>query len=1097
MGASFQVRLLGGFSVQSGDAPLTGISTARLRSLLAYLILNCGRPQARQHVAFRLWPDAPESHARSNLRQFLYQLRRALPDSERFLVADNNTICWRRDDGQVVDVWLFQRALEEADAAESARDPVALRRALESSLECYQGDLLPECYDEWIADTRDDLRRRHRRACQRLIQVLESGRDYGSALPVAEVLLRLDPLDEETYALLMRLHAQNGDRAAVRRVYRAAVETIGRELGTAPDEALRREYLRLQQPSQVPVRSAREDGGAGHAPGLVGRLAEWKQLQVGWSRASGGWAHLTLISGEAGIGKSRLAEELFTWVQAQGLTTAYTRSYGAEGNLSLAPVTEWLHSPSLRPFLATLDPVWLTEIARLLPELLAEYPDVAAPEPIGESGRRRRFFEGLARAVLAVPPPCLLWIDDLQWCDCETLEWFHFLLRFAGRSPLLILGTARDDGLPRDHPLSSLIRQLRSEDRLGLIELAPLDAAETARLAAQISGRALDETAAVQMYRETEGNPLFVVETVRAGLSDFPGSGRQVMGVPATMGHTGAPALTLPPRVYDVIAGRLASLSPRAHQLAAVGAAIGRAFKLDVLLKVASETEDEAIRALDELWQKRIVRERSPGVFDFTHDKLREVALAEISPPQRRLWHRCIAQTLETLNAETLDVVSAQIALQYEQSGQLEQAVPYYKRAARVSASVYANQDAIALTTHALSLLTQLPPGPGRDGQELALQLLLAPLYRITKGWASPEEERVMNRAVLLSTKVGDVSQREQALYGLQSVQVVAAQLEKVEHTYAEMYRLFMQTQGEPPPPFAALMYAGAALHMGRLVEACEQFERIVSVRDPRHVKDLQDSQGVNYLSHGHAWNAHALWCLGYPRRALESAMAGLEIAREYTQPFNQALAVTFLAMLQELSAEPPVFQRQAEEAVRLTREYEAPYYLAWSSILLQFARTWSSPGQANLEALREAIDRFRAAGARLRLPYYFSLLARAHAQLGEFEQGLAVIEGALVESLQNHERWWDPELHRLRGELMFGQGTAAPEVEAAFQRALETSRAEGAKSLELRAATSLARLWRSQGRSAAARDLLAPVCGWFSADLDTPDLRAALAALA
>ena len=179
----------------------------------------------------------------------------------------------------------------------------------------------------------------------------------------------------------------------------------------------------------------------------------------------------------------QLAEELFHWARQQGITAAHTRSYAAEGRLSLAPVTDWLRSDALRLHFASLDKLWLSEVARLLPELLTERTDLARPEPIREYGARQRFFEALARAVLAAPRPTLLWIDDLQWCDPETFEWLHFFLRFEPHSPILILGTARSDESAPDHPLAGLARQLRSEGRLSLIELSPLDAAETAKLA--------------------------------------------------------------------------------------------------------------------------------------------------------------------------------------------------------------------------------------------------------------------------------------------------------------------------------------------------------------------------------------------------------------------------------------------------------------------------------------------------------------------------------------------------------------------------------------------------------------------------------------
>jgi predicted ATPase len=248
-------------------------------------------------------------------------------------------------------------------------------------------------------------------------------------------------------------------------------------------------------------------------------------------------------------------------------------------------------------------------------------------------------------------------------------------------------------------------------------------------LAAQLEGHELAVAASVRLYRETEGNPLFVIETVRAS------PGNAFAGGVTVAVSTDQELHLLPARVYAVITGRLAQLSPIARKVAELGAAIGRAFTFDVLLQAGPDDEASMVQALDELWQKRIVREQSTNVFDFTHDKLREVAYAEINAPQRRLLHRRIARALELLNADNLDPVSAQIAAHYEQAGLFEQALPYYQRASDLAVSMYANEDAIELLTRGLRLLTQLPPGAKRDAQELNPQLALATLYRIASGW--------------------------------------------------------------------------------------------------------------------------------------------------------------------------------------------------------------------------------------------------------------------------------------------------------------------------------------------------------------------------
>jgi len=1083
--SALHIRLLGGFGLIYRDVPIVGVNTARLQSLLAYLILHAGLPQPRQHVAFLLWPDTPESHARNNLRQFLYQLRQALPEHERFLAVDAQTICWRQDEGQVIDVQLYLRALTEVEAAARHADSKAVRHWLEQALAYYQGDLLPSCYDDWITPEREHLRQKRQIAYQKLANVLEEQREYAAAVQIAQQLLRLDPLDEETYILLMRLQSLNRDRQGVRRTYQGAVETLRRELDDEPGEALRQAYEHYQRVSETPSPSAERDAPAGASLTLVGRQPEWQLLQAAWRRTMSGDAHLVLVTGDAGIGKSRLAEELFIWATRQGFNATRTRSYAAEGRLSFAPVTEWLRSPAVRPHLSTLNNVWLTEISRLLPELLSEQVDLAHPEPISEYGQRQRFFEALARAILAAPQPMMLWIDDLQWCDSETLEWLHFLLRFRPHSPLLVLGTARSEESPPDHPVVGLARQLRTEGKLTSIELSSLDAAETARLASQIEGRELEIRATMWLYSETEGNPFFVVETVRGGIGSLLAAEASATSQAEPKSHT------LPPRVYAVIAGRLAQLSPSARKVAQLGAAVGRAFKLDVLLHAGQADEAHTVHALDELWQKRIVREQSANVFDFTHDKLREVAYAEISAPQRRLLHRQIARALETINSTNLDVVSALIAAQYEQAGMFEQALPYYQRAGAVAANVYANDDAINLLTRGLALLAQLLPGAERDAQELALQLALSPLYRITKGWTSPEVERGLNRALSLSEKVGAVAQQAQTLYGLQTWNAVAGRFEWVQSTYLELHRLFVQAYGSSPP-WAGQMYASGRFHMGHMLEGRELVESIVAVRDDRHVHEYQSSHAVNYLAHGHAFYSHVLWCLGYPQLARNNCEMAMHYAREYPKPFNRAMAITYVALLQEWCADVDTFRAQAERAYALTTECNTPYYHVWASILVHFAQAWQQPDAINIVQLNDAIQAFIDTGARLRLPYYFSLLARAYQRASKFDAGLEAIEHGLAESQQHGQRWWDAELHRLRGELMWSQGVDADEVEAAFHRSIEIAQSQQAKSLELRAATSLARWWQATGRSDAAKQLLVPLYGWFTEGFDTPDLQAA-----
>jgi len=709
---ALQIHLLGDFRLVYNSTPVTSVNTARLQALLAYLVLHRNAPQPRYHLAFLFWPDSTEAQAHTNLRNLLHLLRHALPDADRFLHTDTQTLQWRADAPFTLDVADFESAVAQA---EQAGDQAAVRKALGEAVASYRGDLLPSCYDDWIVPERERLRQAFTRALERLIVLLEDQRDYRTAIGYAQRLLRHDPLHEATCRRLMRLHALSGDRAGALRAYHTCATILQRELAVEPSPATREAYERLLQTDALPAPSPAPPVGLAAVSPLVGRHQEWVRLQETWQAASAGRPHFVLVTGEAGIGKTRLAEELVQWAERQGIATATARCYAAEGALAYAPVVAWLRARPLPP----LEPVWCSEIARLLPELLAEQPDLSPPGPLTEAWQRQRFFESLARAILGGSQPLLLLIDALQWCDRGTLEWLHYLLRLDPQARLLVVGTCRPEEMGDDHPLASLLQALHHDEQLTEIELGTLDEAETVSLTANVAGGELDPDLAACLYRETEGIPLFVMEIVRSGLpvgDQEPEAGEW---------ETVCWPEPLPARVKAALMARLAQLSPPTRELAGVAATIGREFTFTVLARASELDEDTLVRALDELWQRRIVREQGADAYDFSHDKFREAAYASLSAARQRLLHRRVAQALEAVYADDLDPVSAQVAAHYERASLPEQATLYYQRAAEAAQRIYDNEESVRYFRRALALLEAAPLDESREDwrQEMATKL--------------------------------------------------------------------------------------------------------------------------------------------------------------------------------------------------------------------------------------------------------------------------------------------------------------------------------------------------------------------------------------
>ncbi|HYB87530.1 MAG TPA: AAA family ATPase, partial [Streptosporangiaceae bacterium] len=501
MGA-LRARLLGPMDLQLGEQQLPPLESARAESLLAYLLLHRDAPQPRQRLAFMLWPGSTESQAQTNLRKVLHNLRRALPGADRLFEIGPRTLQWRADAPLWLDVEHFERALAEGRLGEA--------------VDTYGGELLEGRYDEWLVDERLRLAGLHLEALERLARQHGADQRWPEAIRCAERLVAHDPLREESHRLLMRLCHASGDRARGVRAYHVCASTLERELGIEPSPATRAIYESLL--AATPVGAGALEAPAGRAPisaarmtapsmpPFVGRTDERAQLTTMWRAAASGRAQLVLITGEAGVGKTRLVDELRAHA---GMVTVEACAYPAEGPLAYGVATAWLRSGPVAARLSRLERPHLTELARLLPELAGHVPP---PEPLPEAELRRRLFGAIARAVLAAGAPLLLVADDVQWADAQSLRVIHYLLRTAPSARLLVAATARREELEEGHPLVGLTTGLQALRCFSEIELGRLGRDDTAVLAERITGAPLDAAGLGRLYGDTEGNPLFVVE---------------------------------------------------------------------------------------------------------------------------------------------------------------------------------------------------------------------------------------------------------------------------------------------------------------------------------------------------------------------------------------------------------------------------------------------------------------------------------------------------------------------------------------------------------------------------------------------------------
>ncbi len=974
------VRLLGGFSVSTDEGPVP-IESTRLQAVLGHLILNRGEDQPRERLAHLFWPESGDSQARTNMRQALHRLRQALPDADAYLRVEKNAVAWRADAPARSDVAEFEE-LAGAD------DPGSLAAAVAT----YSGDLLPECRDDWIAPWRASLRETYLGVAERLAEMIERERDYRRALPLAREIFESDPLNEEALLRLMRLHALSGDRAEAMRVYHAYATSLARETGVEPGPEARSAYDRLVEPGDeeaLPFESRDPDGGP-----LVGREGEWDALRDAWRRASRGETRLVAITGEAGIGKTRLADELRAWVARQGYPVAASRCYAAAGRLAYAPLVDFLRDDAFEGGVRRLGNPWLSELALLLPELSEERPDLPRPAPLTDDWHRARLLESISRAVLAVGSPILLVVDDLQWCDEETIGWLRYFMRSSPAASILIVATGRAEDLGAGNPAAALILEARAEGQAELLELAPLGPDETSALARSVAGRDLGGEDAELIFRETEGNPLFVVEWTRAGLADDPAH--------------------LPPRVQSVIETRFGQLSARAQDLASLAATVGRAFDLDVLARASSSSEEEVVEALDELRDRRMIRELPGAAFDFSHDKLREAAYLRAGEARRRMLHRRVADATES-HATNLDAVAAELAAHYERAGLADRAAGFYARAAEAAHRVYSNERAIALFEKALGLLEDEPESDERDRRELALRTALgAPLVSI-EGYGAQRVHEDYRRAWELCERLGTPPEPP-VLRGLALVSIARGELVRARELGAQLLEAGVED--------ATVRVEGnyvlgvTSFWLGEFERSREHLVRAIDEYDPAqadtHLSMYSQDPRVVCLSR----LALVLHYLDEPAEAARRAREAIEHAEELEHPFSLAYALNFTAWLAIEMDEKALARDRVERMASLADDQQLGFVRPMGSVL----RGWLLAGQGDtsnaVALIREGIDAYARSGWSLYQPYALVLLARVCRDAGRSQEARDAIADALAVSARTGQHYLDAELHVLEREL-------------------------------------------------------------------------------
>jgi predicted ATPase/class 3 adenylate cyclase len=827
---------------------------------------------------------------------------------------------------------------------------------------------------------------------------------------------------------------------------------------------------------------------------LVGREHEIAVLLDRWAQAQDGRGQVVVLSGEAVIGKSRLLQVLKDRAAGDAHTSLECRGSPYYQHTAWYPVTElwervWAFARDDAPG-AKLEKMAqaltqyrldLTEAVPLSAALLAlPLPDHCYPPlTLSPQRQRQKTLETLLAMVveLTEQQPLLCIVEDLHWADPSTIEWLTLVIDQTPTSLLYLLLTCR----PTFHPPwghRSYLTQL-TVNRL----TQPQATQMVGRMA---GGNVLPAEIIRHLVEKADGVPLYIEEMPKAILES--GLRRDVNGQSALVGSS---SLAIPATLQDSLMARLDRLGP-AKGVAQMGATIGRQFAYEVLQAVSPLDEETLQHELRQLVDAELVYQRGippRATYLFKHALIQEAAYQSLLKSTRQQYHRQIARVLAERFPDIAGIQPELLAHHPTEAGLMAEAIPYWQRAGQRALERSAYVEAIAHLTKGLELLKTLPDTPERAHQELTLHIALGVPLRLTKGYADPEVETTYTRARELCWQVGDPLQLSSVLLGLLLVYFERGQVQTAHELAEQLLTLAQCAQDPALLALAHLMLGNTLYRLGEFAPTRAHLEEGMALYDPQqHCLDVSLDTGVGCLS-GLAW---ALWQLGYPDQALRRSHEALTLAQELARPFSLAYALSRAAILHLFRREGQATQARAEALMALAHEQRLPTRLAEGTYLRGWALAAQGQGAEGLDLIRQGLAAWHATGAEQARPNWLALLAEVCGKCGQVDKGLAVLAEALA-AMQKHGSWWEPELYRLKGELLLTRSAEHhAEAEACFQQALEVARRQQAKSWELRAALSLSRLWQSQGKTVEARELLTSIYGWFTEGFDTADLQEA-----
>jgi class 3 adenylate cyclase/predicted ATPase len=847
-----------------------------------------------------------------------------------------------------------------------------------------------------------------------------------------------------------------------------------------------------------------------HATGLtalIGREEELELLLRRWSRAKSGEGQLVLLSGEAGIGKSRLTAALLERLADEPHTRLRYFCSPQHTDSALYPVisqmeraARFFHDDTAQKRLDKLDAVLAqtstsTQDAALFAEMLSLPNDGRYPAlDLAPEQRRQRTMEALIAQTEALTrqTPVLMIFEDAHWTDPTSLELFGRAVDRIASLRVLLIVTFRPEFAPpwigRPHVTALTINRLAQRDIDAMID-------------GVTGNKSLPSSIRQDIVERTDGIPLFVEEMTKAVLEagGEEAAKRAVAGIPSS-------SIAVPASLHASLMARLDRLGP-AKEVSQIGATIGREFSHTLLEAVAGKPKAELASALDRLVAAGLLfRQGLPpqATYLFKHALVQDAAYGTLLREPRRALHARIAETLESQFAEIAENQPELLARHCTEAGQMEKAAGLWGRAGQRSLERSATVEAVAQLTRALDQIAMLPATPALRSEEIKIQVRLTNALMHAKGYAAPETKASVERARTLIDRAESLGEPPEdplvlfsVLYGFWVASYIAFSGDTLRDLATQFLALAEKQTATGPLMISHRLMGTSLVQTGDIVGSRTHLDRALALYDPAKHRLLATRFGQDLRVAILSYRSLGSWRLGYPEAAVVDSDQALKDARDIGHAVTLIYALWHAAVTQTECKNYAKASALLDQAIALADEKGVAFWKALATVSRGCVFALIGDASKAIQVTTTGLIAYRSTGATVFLPNFFSCLAWAYAELGQFADAWRCINEATTAIQTTKETWYEAEVHRVAGEIALkSPDSVVATAETYFDRALAVARQQQAKSWELRAAMSMARLWRDQGKRDEARELLAPVYGWFTEGFDTLDLKEAKALL-